>query len=758
MRDIRIRAQRKNARSEISWAYYVFLMFGVLGLLLAVRSSGMIFFSVSAAFGAACVEAAFLTAVYIYCHKLFPLALLTDAAAFGLAFFFGFGRISAEASLFADYLFGDAGSGEDGDITRLAVMFALCITLFFFVLECVMKRHFPAYLLTLAVLLLSPAAGIIPDMAAVGCILVFQTVFFAFGAVKPKSRRRALSSQPKLSAVKNGTIVSGIALAALIFASVSVSGHAGVFYGAVDRAEGAVLTCVRDVTGRSEQIDTGGSISYGNNYRSGTKLFTVSVSMQPDRAIYLAGFRGGDYTGGSFEPADDAPGSGEKIDIDNTYYLLKASEDTAGGILDTTGRVSADWCTMLMDYGTSEVYSYVHPYNYVYTGFLSSSREKNFYNASKLFISCYCAPDFTVDIGNINTGSDSADRYFENTLARYGKTVQEFYTAVPEDLVPRLAGLVRENPFDSLDEITSFIIYTLNSNCKYTLKPGMAPFNEDITEYFLFERGEGYCEQYAAAATLMYRLYGIPARYVSGYRIDADDWYADEKQTGISLPFSSEHLKVSADVTGFDAHAWVELYSPEKGWYPVEVTPAQDGTFAAPYEGLDISGIKAIMEENEWDISVPSITERKTSGDGGPISYFVVPPKMKENTAYAAGGACIALPFIALCLIKERRRRLKAMNAGQSFARMVCIMHGCGILAGSDGTERQFADALAGETKLDGSKIKSAQTLALKSSFSAEGTSAEEDAAVMGMLKDAEAAMKSSMNLLQRLKIIIFSV
>lgn len=98
------------------------------------------------------------------------------------------------------------------------------------------------------------------------------------------------------------------------------------------------------------------------------------------------------------------------------------------------------------------------------------------------------------------------------------------------------------------------------------------------------------------------------------------------------------------------------------------------------------------------------------------------------------------------------------MNAGQSFARMVCMMHGCGILAGSDGTERQFADALAGETKLDGSKIKSAQTLALKSSFSAEGTSAEEDAAVMGMLKDAEAAMKSSMNLLQRLKIIIFSV
>ena len=28
----------------------------------------------------------------------------------------------------------------------------------------------------------------------------------------------------------------------------------------------------------------------------------------------------------------------------------------------------------------------------------------------------------------------------------------------------------------------------------------MAPFNEDITEYFLFERSEGYCKQYAAAA------------------------------------------------------------------------------------------------------------------------------------------------------------------------------------------------------------------------------------------------------------------
>ena len=99
------------------------------------------------------------------------------------------------------------------------------------------------------------------------------------------------------------------------------------------------------------------------------------------------------------------------------------------------------------------------------------------------------------------------------------KEAQSVYTRVPAELLPRLTDLVEENPLESLEEITAFILYTLQSNTAYTLTPGRAPVNEDVVEYFLFEGKRGYCVHYAAAATLMYRLYGIPARYVSGYAV-----------------------------------------------------------------------------------------------------------------------------------------------------------------------------------------------------------------------------------------------
>ena len=67
------------------------------------------------------------------------------------------------------------------------------------------------------------------------------------------------------------------------------------------------------------------------------------------------------------------------------------------------------------------------------------------------------------------------------------------------------------------DSITAYIMETLHSRTSYTLNPGITPFGEEIPEYFLFESKKGYCQHYAATAALMYRLYGIPSRYVSGY-------------------------------------------------------------------------------------------------------------------------------------------------------------------------------------------------------------------------------------------------
>ena len=71
----------------------------------------------------------------------------------------------------------------------------------------------------------------------------------------------------------------------------------------------------------------------------------------------------------------------------------------------------------------------------------------------------------------------------------------------------------------------------------------------------LLRTGQGFCQQYATAMTLMLRDRGIPARYVQGFlpgRRMADDSF--------EVPMSA-------------AHAWVEIFFPGLGWVRFDPTP-----------------------------------------------------------------------------------------------------------------------------------------------------------------------------------------
>ena len=60
-------------------------------------------------------------------------------------------------------------------------------------------------------------------------------------------------------------------------------------------------------------------------------------------------------------------------------------------------------------------------------------------------------------------------------------------------------------------------VETLGTTCSYNLQVGRSPVNAEFTEYFVFERKEGYCVHFATAAALMFRMYGVPSRYATGY-------------------------------------------------------------------------------------------------------------------------------------------------------------------------------------------------------------------------------------------------
>ena len=180
-------------------------------------------------------------------------------------------------------------------------------------------------------------------------------------------------------------------------------------------------------------------------------------------------------------------------------------------------------------------------------------------------------------------------RLEENKTAMLEKYYGEVGSVRPEDLeIPEenkeaIAGLAEELQLEDRSEqmVLDSVNEYFQENIPYTIRPGRTPGKADFINYFLTENRKGYCAHYASAATLLFRYYGIPARYVEGYAIDynqitmgelvEDAEYSDYYDGYSKL---GETALVEINVTDADAHAWVEIYSKEKGWHPVEVTPA----------------------------------------------------------------------------------------------------------------------------------------------------------------------------------------
>ncbi|MBL8449769.1 MAG: DUF3488 domain-containing transglutaminase family protein [Dechloromonas sp.] len=89
----------------------------------------------------------------------------------------------------------------------------------------------------------------------------------------------------------------------------------------------------------------------------------------------------------------------------------------------------------------------------------------------------------------------------------------------------------------------------------YTLQPPL--LGQDGVDDFLFVTRRGFCEHYASAFVFLMRAAGIPARVVGGY------------QGGEPNPVDGYWV-----VRQSDAHAWAEIWLPDKGWTRIDPTAA----------------------------------------------------------------------------------------------------------------------------------------------------------------------------------------
>lgn len=137
-------------------------------------------------------------------------------------------------------------------------------------------------------------------------------------------------------------------------------------------------------------------------------------------------------------------------------------------------------------------------------------------------------------------------------MASAGFTLEDFGGMA--ELTDDMPALERFQAVMTAASRTAELLETLAS---YDINTPAMERGEDFVTHFLAE-GRGYCVHFATAGTLLLRMQGIPARYVSGYTV-----WLDGQGRG--------------EVMDSDAHAWVEVYVDGCGWYPVEMTPGYSG-------------------------------------------------------------------------------------------------------------------------------------------------------------------------------------
>ncbi len=181
-------------------------------------------------------------------------------------------------------------------------------------------------------------------------------------------------------------------------------------------------------------------------------------------------------------------------------------------------------------------------------------------------------------------------RAVSHTNYRLNDNLSEFsrswYTRLPEDSNPRVVELSRTMREDAGSD-EAFIGQVLNKfnteEFYYTLEPPALGSNP--VDRFIFDTRQGFCEHYASAFAVMMRAGGIPSRVVLGY------------QGGEINPLGQYMIVRQAD-----AHAWTEVWLPERGWYRVDPTAA-----VAP-ERIDVGRSGAMFDGigASWGLSAPS--------------------------------------------------------------------------------------------------------------------------------------------------------
>ena len=696
---IKIRSEKPRNEECLPLAALLLLLAGVFGIMLFLKSLNGIDYSAWIVLPVTAMLCFAIWFSYSRYRKLFYALAIASFAVCGLTAAINWSALYGQILHIKGSLSGEPETSAS--VTLFALLFGVVLSFVLFAAEYLIKNHTLLYILTTALLLISPLLGIRASVETVFLLIIFQAAFWALQTAARRGQKAPFAFVSYRRADKVGNYMI-LALVIVFSAALPlVTAFSGQLFQFAYDAEGYAARSVSSLTGKASEPVTGGKISSGNNYRTGTAHLMITASAQPTQTLYLRGFGGGEYIGGDWIRSSDEELFEKMAKENERQYWF----DRIGSLYysmyfvmnENTAEEKPEPITLDISHSS-------HKYENAYVPYYSQ-RGINlsiFYSSAAIErnegyrYNYFEQKDMNIDWDNITEEFEERRNIYRELQKEYIEQIQEAYTQVPTERLPRLTALTEENPLSELNDITAFILYTLHSNAKYNLTPGWSAFNRDIAEYFLFERKEGFCEHFALTATLMYRLYDIPARYATGYAVSPADFELQEDG------------KWQAAVSDESAHAWAEIFLEDYGWTPIEVTPASDGSAVASYPGFDRAQLSKLLNKYGWDISTPCL-EKAENGSGLPNiggskqSDFLLDIKIdwsKYRELFPILLTCICYTILLIPLFLDHRRlrllqKTERKNCRELFYRLIEILHFGGILTEYNGSEKDFARLLS---------------------------------------------------------------
>lgn len=300
-----------------------------------------------------------------------------------------------------------------------------------------------------------------------------------------------------------------------------------------DKTTGGGLDDSGDVSIRGDRGDGGGN--------GGSDVIAFVVNGDTSGQLYLRYKSFGSYHGTGWNAATEYGGT---LDGGFSYNYL-------------TGQTLEKYGTNQCNVTITAYAGFMLPYYFVGgDGFTKQTSDVSFVGD---YSAAYSVPYYVFDFSQSHSlinGSYAADddAYYEFVRANY--------LDVPETTKEYLQGIaLTENwvegeiTYEDIVAIAQYIRKSAKYNMEYNTR---LDYEKDVVVSFLDKYKEGVCRHYASAATLLYRTLGIPARYTIGY---AGSTVAGE----------------DVEITGEQAHAWVEIYIKGLGWVDMEVTAGGTG-------------------------------------------------------------------------------------------------------------------------------------------------------------------------------------